>query len=133
MRRIRQAAPDTPLTVWCNEDSPLIWDQLIRRLSAATPETELTGATDMLAGLLHPDGLVALSQALAARPEANDAERHDIIADIWKDHALPAAVTEDITLPELDADLVAHLSASYEADLAVIDAMAGVDLVLPFR
>jgi hypothetical protein len=56
-----------------------------------------------------------------------------MIAAIWAEHARPDAVEQDIDLPELDAASVAHLTALYERDLDVIDAMSGVDLVLPFR
>lgn len=133
VRRIKQGAPDAKLTVWCNEDSPLIWDQLIRRLSGVSAGTAIAGATDMLANVLHPDGLVTLAKTLAAQPDATDAERHDIIAAIWADHALPDKLEDEITLPELDAALVAHMTDCYEADLDIIDAMPGVDLILPFR
>ena len=33
VERIREAAPKASLTVWCNEDTPLIWSQLIREIS----------------------------------------------------------------------------------------------------
>lgn len=133
VRRIKQGAPDTPLTVWCNEDSPLIWDQLIRRLSGASAQSLLTGGTDLLATVLDAEGLTILTESLAKAPFDSDADRHDMIAAIWAEHALPDAVEEEITLPEFDATTVARLTALYEQDLDVIDEMPGVDLVLPFR
>lgn len=133
IRRIKQAAPDTPLTVWCNEDSPLIWDQLIRRLSGIDASSSITGGTDLLAAVLDAEGMAILSDSLAKAPFDSDADRHDMIAAIWAEHARPDAVEQDIDLPELDAASVDHLTALYERDLAVIDAMSGVDLVLPFR
>ncbi len=133
VRRIKQGAPDTPLTVWCNEDSPLLWDQLIRRLSGVDAQSPITGSTDLLAGVLDAAGLTLLTDSLAQIPYATEVDKHDLIAAIWAEHALPEAVDEDITLPELDAPLVAQITALYEEDLAVIDAMPGVELLLPFR
>ncbi|WP_322891297.1 MULTISPECIES: hypothetical protein [unclassified Yoonia] len=133
VRRIKLGAPDTPLTVWCNEDSPLIWDQLIRRLSGASAHSTLAGGTDLLATVLDAQGLTLLSDSLAKASYDTDADRHDMIAAIWADHALPDAIEEEITLPEMDAATVAHLTALYEQDLDVIDAMPGVELLLPFR
>lgn len=133
IRRIKQAAPDTPLTVWCNEDSPLIWDQLIRRLSGIDAQSPVTGGTDLLAAVLDPEGMAILSDSLANAPFDSDADRHDMIAAIWAEHARPDVVEQDIDLPELDTASVDHLTVLYERDLAVIDAIPGVDLVLPFR
>jgi hypothetical protein len=133
IRRIKQGAPDTLLTLWCNEDSPLIWDQLIRRLSGIDPQSPITGGTDLLASLLDPEGMAILSDSLAKAPFDSDADRHDMIAAIWSEHARPDVVDQDIELPELDAASVARLTALYEQDLAVIDAMPGVELLLPFR
>ncbi|WP_019955695.1 hypothetical protein [Yoonia vestfoldensis] len=133
VRRIRQGAPDTPLTIWCNEDSPLLWDQLIRRLSGASLQSHITGGTDLLAGLLDPEGQAMLADGLARTPFATDADKHDMIAAIWAEHAVVDVVDEDIDLPELDAPLVGQLTDLYEQDLAVIDAMRGVELLLPFR
>jgi hypothetical protein len=35
--RLRAAVPGVPLTVWCNEDTPLLWAQLIREISGVDP------------------------------------------------------------------------------------------------
>lgn len=133
IRRIKQGAPETPLTIWCNEDTPLLWDQLIRRLSGADPQTQITGGMDLLANVLTPEGLTALTARYGQNPDATDAQRHDMIAAIWADHALPEVIEDEIDLPELDADMVAHLTRLYEQDLDVIAAMPGVELLLPFR
>ena len=133
VRRIKKAAPDIPLTVWCNEDTPLLWEQLIRRMSGVDPQTPVKGGLDLLASILTPEGLIALSDLLAQNPDATDAHRHALIATIWKDHALPEVIEDEIDLPGLDAAMVAHLTGTYAQDLGVIAAMPGVELLLPFR
>lgn len=133
VRRIKQGAPDTPLTVWCFEDSPLLWDQLIRKVTDAAPGTGLQGGTDLLAHILTPAGLDLLRTQYAANPDATDTERHAMIATIWTDHAIPEAIEDEIDLAELDAAMVDFLTSQYAHDLSVIAAMPGVDLLLPFR
>lgn len=133
VRRIRQAAPQTPLTVWCTEDAPLIWDQLIRRISGMPQEMPIVGARDLLAAVLTEQGLAEVAAFDSAYPLAPPAERHGVIADIWAAHARPEALAEEITLPELDAATVTEMTALYHADLDVIAAMPGVRLMLPFR
>lgn len=133
VRRIKQAAPDTPLTVWCNEDSPLLWEQLIRQLSDVTDETELAGGLDMLASIITAEGMTALTEQLRKTPPASDADRHAVIADIWDNHAMPDAMEDVIDLPELDPALVDEMTQSYEDDIAEIAAMPGVTLLMPFE
>lgn len=132
VRRIKQAAPDTPLTVWCNEDSPLLWDQLIRQISDAPSDTMLTGGLDLLASIITEDGMAALTEHLRQTPPATDAARHEMIAEIWESHARTDQLEDVIELADLDADLVTRLSENYEDDIAEIAQMAGVTLLMPF-
>ncbi|WP_439155148.1 hypothetical protein [Yoonia sp.] len=132
VRRIRQVAPGTPLTVWCNEDSPLLWDQLIRRISGAPSGTAMTGGLDLLASIITDEGMAALSEQLRQTPPATDAARHEMIADIWALHARTDQLEDVIELAELDADLVKTLTENYEEDLAEIARMDGVTLLMPF-
>ncbi|MBE0414391.1 MAG: hypothetical protein IBX59_12285 [Yoonia sp.] len=131
--RIKAAAPDTPLTVWCNEDSPLLWDQLIRQMSNAAPDTALTGGLDLLSAIITKDGMELLAEDFRKTPPKTDAARHDIIARIWQDHAVQDQLQDVIDLPALSPSLVAEMTENYEDDIAQIAQMPGVRLLMPFR
>ncbi len=133
VRRIKAGAPDTPLTVWCHEDSPLLWEQLIRRQSGASPEMAIRGGLDPLSGLIDQTGLSELQQALTAQQPPDDATRHDMIAAIWEAHAIDDAAEYEIDLIDFAPDRIDHLTDLYDRDVEVIDAMEGVTLLLPFR
>lgn len=132
IRRIRQGAPDCPLTVWCNEDTPFLWEQLIRRISDVTKETEIVGGLDMLATIITDDGLAMLMEQLRQSPPLSDAARHEMMADILETHAIPDALEEVIELGDLDPALVVEMTESYENDIAEIAEMDGVTLLMPF-
>lgn len=132
IRRIKLAAPDTPLCVWCNEDTPLIWEDLIRRISGVSPQSEIAGQYDLLSGIITPAGLSALEERMEALPSADRITRHDIIADIMQEHALPEQLEDDITLTELDPETITEMTENYEDDLEDIARMDGVELILPF-
>ena len=132
IRRIRQGAPDCPLTVWCNEDTPLLWEQLIRRISDVTTDTDVIGGLDMLASIITDDGLRILMEQLRVTPPPTDAARHEMIAAIWEEHAIPDALEEVIELGDLDPALVGEMTESYEDDIAEIAEMDGVTLLMPF-
>ena len=37
VKRLREAHPDMPMTIWCNEDTPLIWAQVVREMAGLDP------------------------------------------------------------------------------------------------
>lgn len=130
IKRIKRAAPDAPLYVWCTEDTPLIWEDLIRLVSGAATGTSLKGQFDVLSRIISPEGV----QALAAINMPDDrVARHECIADLLDAHALSEKIEEEINLPELSPELITAMSQSYEDDLALIDEMEGVELILPFN
>ncbi|WP_341366467.1 hypothetical protein [Yoonia sp. BS5-3] len=132
IKRIKSGAPDVPLVVWCNEDSPLLWDQLIRSVSGISPDQGIAGGFDLLSHVLTADGLKLLKARLAEAPPQKDVDRHEMIADIWEKHAITDAVEDEIDLLELPSDVVDRMTQTYEEDLNVIAALPGVQLMLPF-
>lgn len=131
IRRIKSAAPDTPLTVWCNEDTPLLWEDLIRRWSGVDPATEIAGGLDMLSAIITKAGMAELTQTLRTHPPADDPARYDLIADIWEKHAIDDQVEDVIDLAEFSEARIADMTRIYEDDLAVIAGMQGVTLLMP--
>ena len=132
VRRIREDAPNAALTVWCNEDTPLLWEQLIREISGISDETPIVGGFDMLATVISPDGMKLLHEHLQSNPPQTAADRHDLIAEIWESHALDDQVEDEITQPELDPALVEQMTDMYDEDVARIGQMKGVKLLMPF-
>lgn len=130
--RIKHAAPDAHLYVWCNEDTPLIWEELIRLQSGTSPDAKVAGRYDLLDHVLTPEGLSHVKATLEDGSARDQHARQDIIADALEVYAKPELVEDQIELPELDADMVAVLSQNYEDDLAEISEMDGVTLVMPF-
>jgi hypothetical protein len=130
IKRIKRAAPDAPLYVWCTEDTPLIWEDLIRLQSGIAADTPLKGQFDIVSRIMSPEGVEALN---AASMPADRIQRHELIADLLDAHALPEFIEEQINLPELSPELITAMSQSYEDDLAIIDEMEGVELILPFE
>lgn len=132
VRRIKRTAPETPLYVWCNEDTPLIWEDLMRLLSGVAADTPMTGQFDVLSGIISRQGMQELALRMGSIAPGEVEAREGLIADMLETHALPDLVEDSIDVPELDDPLVQAMTASYEADLEVIAQMDGVDLILPF-
>ncbi|WP_342076143.1 hypothetical protein [Yoonia sp. SS1-5] len=131
IRRIKKAAPEAPLTVWCNEDTPLLWEQLLRRIAGVNAQVELTGKDDMLARTVTREGIKAFRHALAKDPPRSQAEKHNRIAALWDEHARPEQLEDEINLPGLTPETIQTMIDSYDDDLAQIAHMPGVKLVMP--
>ncbi len=132
VRRLKAAVPDITLTIWCHEDSPLLWEQLIREISGVDPHTSIAGGLDMLSSIISRDGMALLNQQLRDNPPASNAARHELIAEIWESHALEEEIEDEINLAELDPDMIAQMTQMYDDDVDYIGQMDGVRLLVPF-
>ena len=131
IRRLREAVPDAPVTVWCNEDTPLIWNDILRRLSGHDEFTLLDGRDDFLAELMSRAGLARMQSYLEAHPPQNEMQRRRIVSAFLDKFALDDALEEEIDLPGWTEDYIEQLSALYDADVTTIGKMDGVTLVAP--
>ncbi|WP_127903322.1 hypothetical protein [Solirhodobacter olei] len=130
--RIRAERPDVPLTVWCDEDTPLIWPEVLRAVAGAAPGTALAGEGARLAGLMSPEGAARLADYLAARPAMPPAQRHRAVAAFLDKYALEGALEMELDLPGWTGALIEDLSRRYDADVEEIAAMEGVRLITPW-
>ncbi|MDE3237430.1 MAG: hypothetical protein KGN33_00535 [Paracoccaceae bacterium] len=129
--RIRAALPDLPMTIWCDEDTPLIWPEVMHAVSGAPADLRLKGQDDVLASILAKEGMDRLSAYLADHPEFESHHRHRAIMAFLDKYALPDQVEMEIDLPGWDEALVEQLSANYDSDLNEIAEMPGVTLIEP--
>lgn len=128
---LTRAVPEAPVTVWCNEDAPLLWPEITCALAGIDPMTPLRSALEPLADLMTRDGLMAMRAALAETPPATPAARRAILADHLEQYARPEAMVEDVNLPGWTEAHVDAVSRAYDRDLARISRMDGVHVLLP--
>ena len=132
---ILQAAPDVPITVWSDEDTPLLWPQILRRIcgiedgDAGGPE--LDGWLDWYADLVTPQGLAAMRRWFAQHPPADSATLRRVLTAMLQKFARPEAMDSEVALEGWTDDTTEALSLLYDQDLDVIASMRGVTLLEP--
>ncbi len=131
IRRTLEANPDIGLTLWCNEDTPLIWPDLLRSLSALPAATAMEGDLDMADALLTDEGISALRTELLAVSSNDFAERRDKISQALESHGKPEEMAVEVSLPGWNDSLIAQLTARYLADCAEIAELPGVRFIEP--
>lgn len=127
--RIRQAAPNASLTVWCNEDTPLIWAQLVRQISGLSRTTNIAGGFDLLTQIMSPQGMKRLIDYLRDSPPKTESQRRKIIMAFLAKYALEDQIEDEVDLPGMDALTLAQLTAQYDQDVDRIAAMPDVTFI----
>jgi len=129
--RLRSALPDIPVTVWCNEDTPLIWTRLLRAMAGIDETVPLRGEFALLPEILTETGLARFNAFVESRTGLGDTQKERLVAAYLDKVADPAAVEEEIDVPDWDGGTVAQLSALYDTDMAEIAEMEGVRMIRP--
>lgn len=128
--RLRRAAPDAPVTVWCNEDTPLMWPHILNAIVQPPDGFAFEAVNEFLGTIMGRGGLNRLQAYLAAHPPKTEDQRQRIVA-AFLDKFAADAMEEEIDLPGWTAPYLAQMTELYERDLEQLDAMAGVTLLAP--
>lgn len=129
--RIRALNPEVPLTVWCDEDTPLIWPEVVTTVAGCDDPALLAQTGDLLASILSTEGMARLTAYLAGHPPATAAQRRRIVSAFLDKFALPERIEMEVEMPGWTEELLALMTARYEADVARIARIPGVTLLAP--
>lgn len=115
-------AQDMPVTVWCDEDTPLIWPEVLRAVAGV--DIPLEGEDELLATIMDEKGIGRL-RAHMVQPLPVE-ERRNVTAALLEGHAKPEMVDMQIEMPGWTPELVDAMTDAYEEDILRIMAMPGV-------
>lgn len=132
LRRMLEAVPDARVLLWCNEDTPLLWPDILHAVAGSDGAAPLEGEDDMLMMLLSDEGLVALQTHLAeVEGPFGPVERREITARFLERYARPEEMETSIDMPGWSADLIEEMTCVYDEDVAEVAALPGVEFLLP--
>jgi hypothetical protein len=131
IRRIQRVNPGVNLTVWCDEDTPLIWPEVLQAVSGHPPDVTLDGAFDVLAMIMTADGLKRLRAYLDTKGPFTPARRRRAVTAFLDKFARRDQLEVQIDMPGWDAGLVAAMTEAYDQDVAFIATMPGVTFIAP--
>ena len=129
--RMRKATPDIAITLWCNEDTPLIWHEILEHLAGARVEGPMEGAHDLLETIMEAEGLGRLQSYLASHTPASASQHRRVISAFLDKYVIHPEIVEEFDIPGWDQALIDDLSATYEADIEVMAKMEGVTFLRP--
>jgi hypothetical protein len=129
--RIIAANPGAKLTVWCDEDTPLIWPEVLQAVAGVGPETVLEGIYDVLEMIMSPVGIKRLKGYIDTKGPFTVERRRRAVAAFLDKFAAADVIDFAIEMPDWTATLVAEMTTGYEADCAAIAAMPEVTFLTP--
>ncbi len=129
--RVRDENPDCEVVTWCNEDTPLIWSEVMRQVTGLDALTPLEGDLDIVLQILSDEGRRVLELYLAEHPPETEVIRRRVLSAFLERYAVDETIEEVIDLPGWDAGLMDALSEAYDEDTDLIAQMPGVTFVAP--
>ncbi len=129
--RIRQNNPNVGLTVWCNEDTPLIWAQIIRELAGLNPNEKIKGGFDLIAEIMTKEGIQRFRAYLARHSTMSEIQKRRVISAFLDKFAREDMIEEELDLPGWTDELVDELTEIYDEDVFEIARIPGVNFIAP--
>ncbi|MEM0946175.1 MAG: hypothetical protein AAGK37_02120 [Pseudomonadota bacterium] len=128
---IIDANPEADILVWCDEDAPILWAEIMRELCGLDSSVPLDGGDDLARHILTEEGNRILESTLGKHGPETEAARRQIIGDLLMAHAGIEEAEQVINLPGWTGDLIEELTEAYDDDVATITRMPRVTLLAP--
>ncbi|MEM6386317.1 MAG: hypothetical protein AAF718_08795 [Pseudomonadota bacterium] len=128
---IAHVNPGAEIYVWCHEDTPFIWSEIIREVTGHDPFLRLDGEFDMLETIITAEGMEQLLAFLASRNVTDQIKRRRAVSKFLETHAIAEEIEEEIDLPGWTDDTVDMLTEIYEEDVALLAAHPNVTFISP--
>ena len=129
--RLRRAFPEMPITVWCNEDTPLIWGQIVREIAGLDPNREFKGEFSLLFEIMSKPGLARFRSYMNAHPGMTEAQKRRVIVAFLDKFAEETAIEEELDVSGWTEEIIDRLTDLYDEDIYEIERIPGINLISP--
>jgi len=131
LMRVREAAPDIPITIWCNEDTPLIWGQVVRELAGLEHGEKIVGGFDLLSEIMSKEGMQRFRAYLHQHKGLSEMQKRRVIGAFLDKFAIEDAVEEELDMAGWTDELVEEMTEIYDEDVLNIQRIPGVQVITP--
>lgn len=131
LARLRALVPGLGLILWCDEDAPLVWPEVLAAVTGDPPGVTFEAGDAALEAVMRPEGFQRYRVYMADKALLSPARRRRVARAFLERFADPARMRMDISLPGWTGTLVARMTDAYHADCARIAAMPGVRMIWP--
>lgn len=129
--RVRESFGDLSITVWCNEDLPLIWSQVLREMAGLDPAMKIEGEYDLLSEIMTDAGFKRFNSYIQSHPDMSEIQKRRVISAFLDKFAKDDAIEEELDIPGWTDELIDDLTEIYDDDLYVIQRIPGINVITP--
>ncbi|MFE3838984.1 hypothetical protein [Pseudogemmobacter sonorensis] len=126
VRQIVTQNPGVPLTIWADEDTPLIWDEVLQEVSGHDDGFALEETDELLSLIMSPEGFARMRRYTDDHPPANLAQRRRIVTAFLEKFGRPDQLSLRFDLPGWTPALVDSITEGYYRDIETIRNLPGV-------
>ncbi|MEM1341687.1 MAG: hypothetical protein AAGF68_05165, partial [Pseudomonadota bacterium] len=131
IQRLRKAQPDARITVWCNEDTPLIWSEIMAAMAGLNSGRGLEGREDLVQTIMQQAGFRRLMAYLAKHKPEDDMHRRRIVMAFLDKYTLPDALTEELKVPGWTEEMIEQMGLGYDEDMERVAEIDDIDFIVP--
>lgn len=130
-QRMARAAQGRRIVMWCYEDLPMIFPEVLRMIGNMPLDARLTGGQQYVDESLTPEGREKLKEAMRGYGHASIGKRRELHGEMLRQYGLEGRFDQAITLPGWTQKLVDEISDNYYSDVAEIAVLPGIEFILP--
>lgn len=131
IKRLRAQFPEMAITVWCNEDTHLIWAQVVREMAGLDPTATFEGEHALVESLMTPLGFKRFNEYLEGRPGMTETQKRRVIMAFLDKFVKQDEIEEELDVPGWTDDLVEKLTEMYDEDSFALSRISGVNFLAP--
>ncbi len=128
---MHNAAPDVPITVWCNEDTPLTWAQILREVAGLDQKAAITGEFDLIKSIMSDEGIKRFRAYMHDHPKMTEVQIRRVVIAFLNKYAREDEMEYELDIPGWTAELVEEMTELYDDDVVAIEQMPGVQFIEP--
>ncbi|WP_417268826.1 hypothetical protein [Celeribacter sp.] len=129
--RIQEALPDVPITLWTEEDAPLVWVRILRHLGDLGDDVTMRSPLSAVRSMLSHEGSERL-YAYAQKFPPTTTEAFERIALAFLDKYEQVDIVGPAEgIPGWDEDDLEEITAGYDEDIAALSKRDGITVIQP--
>jgi len=129
--RLQAHFMDMEITVWCYEDSPFVWQDVIRAVGQVPPNIAIKDTYCLYLHLLSDVGQARFVAYMNKNTNLSAEKKREVMFAFAEKFGRPEIMDQDVSITGLAQEEVDFLTDLYEDDLAKIVEIPNVRLIFP--
>jgi len=129
--RLQAHFMDMEITVWCYEDSPFVWQDVIRAVGQVPPNIAIKDTYCLYLHLLSDVGQARFVAYMNKNTNLSAEKKREVMFAFAEKFGRPEIMDQDVSITGLTQEEVDFLTGLYEDDLAKITEIPNVRLIFP--